>query len=43
MIVALDVGQLLYPTGNKTDQFWEVEDELGNKGWVSMALIELAK
>lgn len=43
VIVALDVGQLLYPTGNKTDQFWEVEDELGNKGWVSMALIELAK
>lgn len=43
VIVPLDVGQLLYPTGNKTDQFWEVEDELGNKGWISMALIELAK
>jgi curli biogenesis system outer membrane secretion channel CsgG len=39
----LDVGMLLYPTGNKQGVMWEVEDELGNKGWVSSNLFGLAR
>lgn len=39
----LEVGMMLYPTGNKQGTMWEVEDELGNKGWVSSSLLELAK
>jgi len=38
----LEVGALLYPTGNKLGAMWEVEDELGNKGWVSSNLFGLA-
>lgn len=39
----IDPGMLLYPTGNKDGTMFEVEDELGNKGWVSSNMIELAK
>ena len=39
----LDVGMMLYPTGNKQGAMWEVNDELGNKGWVSSLLFNLAK
>lgn len=39
----LDVGMMLYPTGTKDGVMWEVEDELGNKGWVSSLLVELAR
>ena len=39
----LDAGAMLYPTGQKTGPFWEVQDELGNSGWVPMGLIQLAK
>ncbi|MDO5506547.1 MAG: CsgG/HfaB family protein [Pseudoxanthomonas suwonensis] len=39
----LDVGMMLYPTGNKEGMMWEVEDELGNRGWVSSSLVELSK
>lgn len=39
----LDPGMMLYPTGQKQDMMWEVEDELGNKGWVSSVLFQLAK
>lgn len=39
----LDVGMMLYPTGVKQGLMWEVEDELGNKGWVSSSLLELSK
>jgi len=39
----LDPGMMLYPTGNKDGAMWEVEDELGNKGWVSSNLIELSR
>ena len=39
----LDAGMMLYPTGNKDGVWWEVTDELGNKGWVSSLLFELAK
>ena len=39
----LDVGMMLYPTGTKQGAMWEVEDELGNKGWVSSTLLELSR
>ena len=39
----LEVGMMLYPTGNKDDVWWEVTDEMGNKGWVSNLILELAK
>lgn len=39
----LDPGMLLYPTGAKEGMMWEVEDELGNKGWVNSSNTELAK
>ncbi len=43
IVRTLDPGMLLYPTGSKQGLMWEVEDELGNKGWVSSSLIELSK
>ena len=42
-IRTLEVGMLLYPTGNKENLMWEVEDELGNKGWVNSTMFQLAK
>lgn len=39
----LDPGMLLYPTGEKNGMWWKVSDELGNEGWVSSALLKLAK
>jgi len=39
----LEAGMMLYPTGNKQGATWEVEDELGNKGWVSSLLVELSR
>ncbi len=39
----LDPGMLLYPTGNKQGVMWEVEDEMGNKGWVSSSSLEMAR
>jgi len=40
----LDVGMMLYPTSTPHDGvWWEVTDELGNKGWVSSLLFQLAK
>lgn len=39
----LDAGSMLYPTGNKINGLWEVEDELGAKGWVSEIAIAVAK
>jgi len=38
----LDAGMMLYPTGNKDGVWWEVKDELGNQGWVSSMLFQLA-
>lgn len=43
VVRTLDPGMILYPTGEKQGVMWEVEDELGNKGWVSSLLFELAK
>jgi hypothetical protein len=39
----LDPGMLLYPTGDKQGVWWRVSDELGNEGWVSSVLFQLAK
>ncbi len=39
----LDSGAILYPTGNKEGGLWEVEDELGTKGWVSEIAIAVAR
>lgn len=39
----LDPGMMLYPTGHKQGVLWEVEDEVGNKGWVSSLLFQLAR
>lgn len=39
----LEAGMMLYPTGNKAGMMWEVEDELGNKGWVNSGLFGLAR
>jgi hypothetical protein len=39
----LDVGMMLYPTGVKDGAWWEVKDEMGNRGWVSSIALELAK
>jgi curli biogenesis system outer membrane secretion channel CsgG len=39
----LSTGMMLYPTGEKDGVWWEVSDELGNKGWVSSLLFELSK
>ena len=43
VVRSLDPGMMLYPTGNKDGMMWEVEDELGNKGWVSSSLVQLAR
>jgi curli biogenesis system outer membrane secretion channel CsgG len=43
VVRSLSVGMMLYPTGNKDGVWWEVSDELGNKGWVSSLLVQLSK
>lgn len=43
VVRSLSVGMMLYPTGNRDGVWWEVTDEIGNKGWVSSLLIQLAK
>lgn len=39
----LEPGMLLYPTGAKEGLMWEVDDELGNRGWVNSTATELAR
>ena len=43
IVRSLSAGMMLYPDGNKDGIWWEVSDELGNKGWVSSLLVELSK
>lgn len=33
------VGDSVFPTGNKNGVWWEVDDENGNRGWVSSVMI----
>jgi hypothetical protein len=39
----IDPGTILYPTGQKNGVWWEVSDEVGNKGWVSSLSLSNAK
>ncbi len=39
----LEVGMMLYPTGEKEGIWWKASDELGNEGWVPSTLFQLAK
>ncbi len=39
----LDPGMILYPTGEKKNIWWKVNDETGNEGWVPSTLFNLAK
>lgn len=43
VVRTLDAGMMLYPSGNKDGVWWEVSDELGNKGWVSSLSFQLAR
>ena len=43
VLKTLDAGAILYPTGNKSAGLWEVEDELGTKGWVAEAGLAVAR
>jgi hypothetical protein len=39
----LEVGMMLYPSGEKEGIWWKASDELGNEGWVPSTLFNLAK
>lgn len=39
----LEPGMLLYPTGTREGGMWEVEDEVGNRGWVNSAQLSNAR
>lgn len=39
----LDLGMMLYPTGDKVGVWWKVTDELGNVGWVVSTQLQLAR
>jgi curli biogenesis system outer membrane secretion channel CsgG len=36
---SFNAGDLVYPTGQKNGIWWEVDDENGNRGWVSSTMI----
>jgi hypothetical protein len=40
---SLDPGMTVYPTGDKVGAIWEVDDEHGNRGWMSSEHFDLAK
>lgn len=43
VVRTLDPGMAVYPTGDKVGVIWEVEDEHGNRGWVSSTQFDLAR
>ena len=43
VVKTLDAGAILYPTGQRAAGFREVEDEIGSKGWVSEASLQIAR
>jgi curli biogenesis system outer membrane secretion channel CsgG len=43
LVRSLSKGMMLYPTGQRDGVWWEVSDELGNKGWVSSLSVQMAK
>jgi hypothetical protein len=40
---SLAPGMTVYPTGDKAGVIWEVEDEHGNRGWISSENFDLAR
>lgn len=40
---SLEPGMTVYPTGDKVGVNWEVEDEHGNRGWISSENFDLAR
>ncbi|MGH8055398.1 MAG: CsgG/HfaB family protein [Stenotrophomonas sp.] len=42
-VAELAAGMLLFPTGNKQGSMLEVEDEMGNKGWVPAVAVIIAE
>lgn len=40
---SVEAGMLLYPLGGRQGLMIEVEDELGNKGWISSESVEQAR
>ncbi len=36
---SFNAGDMVYPTGQKNGVWWEVDDENGNRGWVSSVMI----
>ena len=36
---SFNAGDMVFPTGQKNGIWWEVDDENGNRGWVSSAMI----
>lgn len=40
---SLTPGMIVFPTGDRVGLMWEVDDEHGNRGWVSSADFDLAK
>jgi hypothetical protein len=38
-VLTVKGGDTVYPTGQKNGIWWEVDDENGNRGWVSSAFI----
>ncbi|PTR24737.1 curli biogenesis system outer membrane secretion channel CsgG [Luteibacter sp. OK325] len=40
---SLDPGMTVYPTGDKVGLIWEIEDEHGNRGWISSENFDLAR
>ena len=39
MVRSFNVGDSVFPTGQKNGVWWEVDDETGNRGWVSSVMI----
>ncbi len=36
---SFNAGDMVYPTGQKNGIWWEVDDENGNRGWVTSTTI----
>jgi curli biogenesis system outer membrane secretion channel CsgG len=39
LVRSFNPGDMVYPTGQKNGIWWEVDDENGNRGWISSAMI----
>jgi len=43
IVQELEPGRILYPSGEKSGDWWKVSDELGHEGWVSSFMFDLAR